>query len=111
VSAGDGALAETGDLLERHEYALAMKRGSICECGFVPTVEPESLKTLQDYHRAHLAELLRERMAEAWDDGLRFGQQHWATNYAGLYKNGSPLHEAPNPYRVSTPPGTAATDA
>lgn len=40
--------------LARHEYALGLRRGSVCLCGFVPEVDPGSLKTQQDYHRAHL---------------------------------------------------------
>lgn len=45
-------------VLTEHEYALAMKRGSICTCGFVPTVDPETLATQQDYHREHIADVL-----------------------------------------------------
>ena len=47
-------------LLAEHEYATALKRGSICRCGFVPEVVAESLQTLQDYHRAHVAAALAE---------------------------------------------------
>lgn len=44
---------------------------------------------------------LADLLAQAWDEGLRFGQLHWATNYAGIFENGSPLRQAPNPYRVT----------
>ena len=48
-------VATIAAVLERHEYALGVSRGGICVCGFVPDVQPETLKTQQDYHRAHVA--------------------------------------------------------
>ena len=42
-------------VLAAHDYALGVRRGSICACGFVPDVEPSSLRTQQDYHREHIA--------------------------------------------------------
>jgi hypothetical protein len=46
-------------VLGRHEYVLGIGRGGICACGFVPTVNPSTLATQQDYHRAHVAAELR----------------------------------------------------
>ncbi len=46
----------------------------------------------------HLAAAIAPLLAEAWDEGLGFGQLHWTTNYAGVYQNGIPLRPAPNPY-------------
>jgi hypothetical protein len=63
------------DLLAMHEY-ITQFRGAVCICGHVPDVHPESLRTQQDYHRAHLAEVIvsagydrRDHVAEA--DALR----------------------------------------
>lgn len=52
---------------------------------------------------AHVQREIQRRLAKAWDEGLRFGQLHWATNYAGVYENGSPLRPAPNPYLSTRP--------
>lgn len=45
-------------LLAKHEYATTLRSGAICVCGFVPTVDPQSLQSQQDYHRAHLVAVL-----------------------------------------------------
>ena len=45
-------------LLAEHEYAATLRSGAICVCGFVPTVDPQSLQSQQDYHRAHLVAVL-----------------------------------------------------
>jgi hypothetical protein len=52
-------------VLAGHSYELEHRRGSICLCGFVPDVDPATLATQQDYHRAHVAAVLREQIA-AW---------------------------------------------
>ena len=60
------------EVLATHEYALGMKRGSVCTCGFVPDVDPSTLQTQQDYHRAHVATVVRAWLAERLaDEGLR----------------------------------------
>jgi hypothetical protein len=50
--------------LSAHEYAITHLTGGICVCGFVPTVNPETLATQQDYHHAHVAAVLREQIRE-----------------------------------------------
>jgi len=57
--------AGLSEVLAAHEYALGMRRGSICLCGFVPDVDPGSLATQQDYHREHIADLIADRLAAA----------------------------------------------
>jgi hypothetical protein len=51
--------------LSAHEYAIGHRTGAICLCGFVPTVNPETLATQQDYHRAHVAAVLRDQIDAA----------------------------------------------
>jgi hypothetical protein len=58
-------------VLAEHEYALGLKRGSICACGFVPTVDAATLATQQDYHRAHVAAALAPVLAEVRAETLR----------------------------------------
>lgn len=58
-------------VLAEHEYMLQNSRGSICRCGFVPTVDGDSLKTQQDYHRAHVADRLAAAVREARAAELR----------------------------------------
>lgn len=48
------------DVLRVHGYALSLRSGSICLCGFVPEIDPASLHAQQDYHRAHVAAAIRE---------------------------------------------------
>ncbi len=57
--------AGLSEVLAAHEYALGMRRGSICLCGFVPDVDPGSVTTQQDYHREHIAGLIADRLAAA----------------------------------------------
>lgn len=61
------------EVLAAHEYALGMRRGAICSCGFVPTIEPESLRTQQDYHRDHTAAVVLAWVGERLgEDDVRF---------------------------------------
>lgn len=46
-------------ILAQHDYALGLKRGSICLCGHIPTIDPSTLQAQQDYHRAHVADQIR----------------------------------------------------
>lgn len=45
------------DLLAEHEYIIQFG-GAVCVCGHIPDVNPETLKTQQDYHRDHLADVI-----------------------------------------------------
>ena len=68
------------------------------EIGGTASAYLEVHRRLLARHAAHLADalapLLAGWLAEAWDEGMRWGQLHWATNY-GI--NG---REAENPYRA-----------
>lgn len=46
-------------VLADHCYTLGLSTGSICECGYVPPRDPESLLSQQDWHRAHQAAAVR----------------------------------------------------
>lgn len=52
--------SRAAEVMLRHSYLLSHTTGGICECGFVPTVDPKSLATQQDYHRVHLAQALAD---------------------------------------------------
>ena len=74
-------LSETPDVeavLAAHEYMLQNSRGSICACGFVPTVDADSLKTQQDYHRAHVAQALAPVLAAERVKALREAAENTA---------------------------------
>ncbi len=62
------ALAEA---LAAHEYALGVRRGGICSCGFVPTIERDALTTQQEHHRAHVAAILASDWLAAHDAEVR----------------------------------------
>jgi len=55
---------ELAAVLGEHEYALNVRRGGICICGFVPDTKPETLQTQQDYHRDHIADAVLAWLAE-----------------------------------------------